>query len=99
MLGPAFFLLVFAPANLLAGLFVIHFNWSTHNGEAAKTFEEMGPVNLTGWHYRLGNKLFAGIYAHKLHHDRPTIFNPARALAAQPLAASPEPVAAPQRAA
>lgn len=29
LLGPAFFLLVFAPCNLLAGLFVIHFNWST----------------------------------------------------------------------
>jgi stearoyl-CoA desaturase (delta-9 desaturase) len=81
LLGPWFALCVFAPCNLLAGLFVIHFNWSTHNGEAAKTIEEMHPVNLTGPYYRLGNKLFAGIYAHKLHHERPGIFNPAKALA------------------
>jgi stearoyl-CoA desaturase (delta-9 desaturase) len=83
LLGPAFSLLVFLPCNALAGLFVIHFNWSTHNGETAKSFEEMHPVNLSGAWYRLGNKLFAGIYAHQLHHDRPTIFNPARALAAE----------------
>src|SRR5450432_2520147 len=31
-MGPTLFLLIFLPANLLAGLFVIHFNWSTHNG-------------------------------------------------------------------
>jgi stearoyl-CoA desaturase (delta-9 desaturase) len=88
LLGPAFFLLVFAPCNALAGLFVIHFNWSTHNGEKATTFEEMHPVNLTSPAYRLGNKLFAGIYAHQLHHDRPTIFNPARALAAEAVIAA-----------
>ena len=80
LLGPAFTLLVFAPANLLAGLFVIHFNWSTHNGEAATTEADMRPTNLTGWQYELGNKLFAGIYAHALHHDRPGIFNPYKAL-------------------
>lgn len=78
LLGPAFFLLVFAPCNLLAGLFVIHFNWSTHNGEAARSFDDMRPTNLSGPWYRLGNKLFAGIYAHQMHHDRPTMFNPAK---------------------
>jgi fatty acid desaturase len=82
LLGPWFSLLVFVPCELLAGLFVIHFNWSTHNGEAAKSIADMRPTNLTGPMYRLGNKLFAGIYAHALHHDRPGIFNPARALAA-----------------
>lgn len=95
LLGPAFFVLVFAPCNLLAGLFVIHFNWSTHNGEAGKTFEDMKPTNLSSTYYRIGNKLFAGIYAHKMHHDRPTIFNPANALEAELAAAppaEPEPV-------
>ncbi|MDP1822618.1 MAG: fatty acid desaturase [Archangium sp.] len=87
LLGPAFMLLVFLPCNALAGLFVIHFNWSTHNGEVAKSHEEMCPVNLSGPYYRLGNKLFAGIYAHRLHHDRPTAFNPARALASEVAAA------------
>lgn len=94
VLGPAFFLLVFVPCNLLAGLFVIHFNWSTHNGEAAKSTEDMRPVNLTGWHYQLGNKLFAGIYAHALHHDRPGIFNPARALAVEQATANTQQQAA-----
>ena len=88
VLGPAFFVLVFIPCNALAGLFVIHFNWSTHNGEAARTFEEMGPTNLTGAFYRVGNKLFSGIYAHQLHHDRPTLFNPAKTLAAMEAANS-----------
>lgn len=81
LLGPWFAICVFAPANLLAGLFVIHFNWSTHNGEAAKTIDDMRPTNLTGTYYRIGNKLFAGIYAHKMHHERPGVFNPAKALA------------------
>lgn len=80
LLGPWFTVLVFAPANLLAGLFVIHFNWSTHNGESAASESDMRPTNLTGWQYELGNKLFAGIYSHALHHDRPGIFNPYKAL-------------------
>jgi stearoyl-CoA desaturase (delta-9 desaturase) len=78
LLGPAFFLCVFVPANLLAGLFVLHFNWSTHNGEAATTFEEMHPTNLTSRYYRVANRLFCGIYAHETHHAKPHLFNPAR---------------------
>lgn len=78
VLGPWFFVLVFVPANLLAGLFVIHFNWVTHNGEAAKTVEDMRPVNLQGRRYRIGNALFCGIYAHETHHAKPYLFNPAR---------------------
>ena len=96
LLGPAFFLLVFAPCNFAAGLFVIHFNWSTHNGEAGKSDADMKPTNLSGPYYRIGNKLFAGIYAHKMHHDRPTIFNPAKALEAElMLAPAPSPEAEP----
>lgn len=78
VLGPAFFFLVFVPANALAGLFVIHFNWVTHNGEAARSIEDMHPVNLTGLRYRIGNVLFCGIYAHETHHAKPHLFNPAR---------------------
>ena len=48
LLGPAFFFLVFVPCNLLAGLFVIHFNWSTHNGEAAKGLDDMRPDQPLG---------------------------------------------------
>ncbi len=99
LLGPAFFVLVFLPCNLLAGLFVIHFNWSTHNGEAAKSIADMRPVNLTTWPYQLGNKVFSGIYAHALHHDRPGIFNPAKALAVELAAAPPRDSTSPQQAA
>lgn len=81
LLGPWFFALVFAPANLLAGLFVIHFNWSTHNGMAATSANDMRPVNLNSGYYAWGNKLFCGIYAHATHHERPYLFNPARAAA------------------
>jgi stearoyl-CoA desaturase (delta-9 desaturase) len=96
LLGPAFFLLVFAPMNLLAGLFVIHFNWCTHNGEAATRFEDMRPVDLTALRYRIGNKLFCGIYAHRTHHEKAYLFNPAKYAAAHP---APEAPAAEPRAA
>lgn len=81
LLGPWFFCLVFAPMNLLGGLFVIHFNWSTHNGEAAKGLEDMRPVNLTSPMYKVGNALFCGIYAHETHHQRASLFNPAKYVA------------------
>lgn len=75
-LGPWFFVLVFAPANLLAGLFVIHFNWSTHNADRAKTEADFRPVNLDSGYYWLGNRLFFGIYMHANHHTNPRLANP-----------------------
>lgn len=96
LLGPWFTVLVFAPMNLLGGLFVIHFNWSTHNGEAATRLEDMRPVNLTSPMYRVGNKLFCGIYAHQTHHERASLFNPAKYAAQVAAQAEPE---APRRAA
>ncbi len=78
LLGPVFFLAVFFPANVLGALFIIHFNWSTHNGEAATGIEDMHPVNLNHGYYAWGNRLFCGIYAHLTHHERPYLFNPAR---------------------
>ncbi len=89
-LGPWFALLVFAPMNLLAGLFVVHFNWSTHNGEAAKGIEDMRPVDLPGPMYTLGNALFCGIYAHQTHHERASLFNPAKYAAKVAAVAEPE---------
>jgi fatty acid desaturase len=75
LLGPWFFWMVFIPANLLAAAFVIHFNWSTHNGMRGDDFR---PVNLNSGYFWLGNKLFAGIYMHANHHQRPHLFNPLR---------------------
>ena len=78
VLGPTVFLAVFLPANALAALFIMHFNWSTHNGEAATSIDDMRPVNLNEGYYRWGNKFFGGIYAHLTHHERPYLINPAR---------------------
>lgn len=75
--GAWFTLLVFGPANLMAGLFIIHFNWSTHNGEAACSEFDFRPVNLNRGYYSVANRLFAGIYMHDNHHSRPALFNPA----------------------
>ncbi len=77
-LGPWFTFMVFLPANVLAALFVIHFNWSTHNGERGMQDPDFEPVNLNSGYYWIGNKLFAGIYMHANHHRRPHAFNPAR---------------------
>jgi stearoyl-CoA desaturase (delta-9 desaturase) len=76
-LGPWFTFAVFLPANVLAALFVIHFNWSTHNGEAGLQDNDFEPVNLNRGYYWIGNKVFAGIYMHANHHRRPHVFNPA----------------------
>ena len=78
VLGWPFVLLVFGPANLLAGLFVIHFNWSTHNGERGTQNTDFRPVNLNSGYYKWGNKFFCGIYMHANHHTRPSLFNPAK---------------------
>jgi stearoyl-CoA desaturase (delta-9 desaturase) len=71
--GPWFFALVFVPANLLAALFVIHFNWATHNGLHGGDFR---PINLNRGYFWLGNRIFFGIYMHANHHARPYLFNP-----------------------
>jgi FAD/FMN-containing dehydrogenase/fatty acid desaturase len=73
LLGPWFFGLIFLPANVLGALFIIHFNWTTHNGQRGEDFR---PVNLNHGFFRLGNKIFAGIYMHANHHDRPHLFDP-----------------------
>jgi stearoyl-CoA desaturase (delta-9 desaturase) len=77
-LGPWYTLLVYFPANVLAALFVIHFNWSTHNGELGLTEADFHPVNLNAGYYYVGNKVFNGIYMHANHHLRPYLFNPAK---------------------
>jgi len=72
-LGPVGFFAFWLPGNVLAAMFVGHFNWSTHNGETGRDFR---PVNLDSGYYWLGNRLFTGIYYHANHHTRPHLFNP-----------------------
>jgi FAD/FMN-containing dehydrogenase/fatty acid desaturase len=74
-LGPWLFGLVFLPANVFGALFIMHFNWVTHNGPHGKDFR---PVNLNTGYFWFGNKIFAGIYMHANHHERPHLFNPAK---------------------
>lgn len=74
VLGPWGFFLLFVPAFVGAGLFVIHFNWSGHNAHTKDGPIE--PVNLdSGW-YWLGNRIFFGIYYHGNHHKMAMLFNP-----------------------
>ncbi len=79
-LGPRVFFAVFLPANLVAALHVIHFNWSTHN--ALSETGDYRPVNLDHGFFWVGNRLWHGIYFHATHHQRANAFNPMRARAA-----------------
>jgi stearoyl-CoA desaturase (delta-9 desaturase) len=75
-LGPIVFFGLFLPASVVGFLHLVHFNWCTHDaGSADGTFK---PVDLDSPLYRLGNRLFFGIYAHATHHDRPGLFDPSR---------------------
>ncbi len=80
VMGPWFTVLVWLPAEAVGGLFILHFNWVTHNGPHATSEDDMKPVNLKGFWPTVGNVLFCGIYAHKTHHDYQRLFHPALAL-------------------
>ncbi|MGF1509956.1 MAG: fatty acid desaturase family protein [Myxococcota bacterium] len=73
-LGTEFFFAVYVPSAFLGGLFIVHFNWSTHNGFSRS--HDFRPVNLDHGVYWLGNRLCFGIYFHANHHRRPGLFNP-----------------------
>lgn len=76
VLGPWVFLTLFVPANLVAALHVIHFNWSTHNA-ASKTCDYR-PINLDHGYFWVGNRIWHGIYFHANHHRKANLFNPMR---------------------
>lgn len=90
LLGPAAFFLLFVPASIGAGLFVIHFNWCGHNAHTKDG--EIAPVNLDhGW-YWLGNRMFFGIYFHGNHHKMAMLFNPMKMPERRPRAADSDDV-------
>ena len=62
------------PAQVLGWMFVMHFNWVTHNALAKDG--NYYPVNLDSGYYWLGNRIFFGIYMHGNHHKRANVFNP-----------------------
>lgn len=85
LLGWELALFVFMPAAILGGLFIIHFNWSTHNGFSK--VHDFRPVNLDHGAYWWGNRLFFGIYFHANHHHRPGLFDPRRLTPSLPVEA------------
>jgi stearoyl-CoA desaturase (delta-9 desaturase) len=87
VLGPIAFGLFFVPSALLGMLHIVHFNWSTHN--AFSPVKDYHPVNLNHGLYKLGNKLFFGIYMHANHHKRANMFNPARMVPSLPITPPP----------
>lgn len=74
LLGPMGFVFFYVPGVVLGWLFVMHFNWVTHN--ALEKTGEFKPVNLDHGYFWVGNRIFFGIYMHKTHHERAHLFNP-----------------------
>jgi len=74
LLGPAGFVVLFLPVQLLGWMFVMHFNWVTHNALAKDG--KFYPINMDSGKYWLGNRIFFGIYMHANHHKRANLFNP-----------------------
>jgi fatty acid desaturase len=74
LFGPILFFVVYVPAFVFAGLFVIHFNWSGHNAHTKDGTIE--PTNLDDGWFWIGNRLFFGIYYHGNHHRMARAFNP-----------------------
>ena len=72
--GPIAFFLLFVPASLVGFFHLVHFNWSTHN--AFSPVQDFKPVNLDHGFYRIGNKIWFGIYFHGNHHKKTNLFNP-----------------------
>lgn len=82
-LGPIAFGFFFVPSALVGMLHIIHFNWSTHN--ATSKLRDFHPVNLNHGFFKLGNKIFFGIYMHANHHKRANLFNPAKMFPSLPV--------------
>jgi stearoyl-CoA desaturase (delta-9 desaturase) len=86
-LGPIAFFALFVPSSLIGFFHLVHFNWSTHN--AFSPTRDFKPVNLDHGFYRVGNKIWFGIYWHANHHKKTNYFNPARMTPSLPLTRPP----------
>jgi len=73
-LGPILFFAAFVPAAIVGFLHLIHFNWSTHNPHSPS--QNFHPVNLNHGLFKIGNKIWHGIYYHGTHHKKSFLFNP-----------------------
>jgi stearoyl-CoA desaturase (delta-9 desaturase) len=74
VLGWLGFLAVYVPAQTIGILHVSHFNWSTH--DAKNPDGDFKPVNLNHGFFKIGNRLWFGLYFHANHHRYVGLFNP-----------------------
>ena len=74
LLGPQAFWFIFVPVQILGWIHVMHFNWVTH--DAYNPSGDYKPVNIDSGVYRLGNRIWFGLYMHGNHHRWPHLFNP-----------------------
>lgn len=73
-LGAPVFFAAFVPAAFIGAVHISHFNWATHDGTNPEG--DFKPINLDSGMYWLGNRLCFGLYFHKNHHERASLFNP-----------------------
>jgi len=74
LFGPTMFVVVFLPAYLTNVIVFAHINFATHKTTADGRVEI---VNLNdNWYYRTVNTLGSGVYFHKNHHLKPSMYNP-----------------------
>lgn len=74
VLGLPAFTMLFLPSALIGFFHLMHFNWSTHNPWNAEA--DFRPVNLDSGFYKIGNRIWHGIYFHGNHHKKASLFNP-----------------------
>ncbi len=87
LLGWQAFLFLFLPASIIGFFHLVHFNWSTHNAKSPTG--DYKPVNLNHGLFKLGNKLFFGIYMHANHHRFSNALNPAKVRTSLPVEPAP----------
>lgn len=74
LLGPKIFVLCFIVSKVVNMLWYVHFNYYTHRPTDSG---EMEVLNLDhNLYYRLMNATMAGVYYHKNHHMKASLFDP-----------------------
>ena len=87
LLGWQAFVFFFLPASVIGFFHLVHFNWSTHNAKSPTG--DYKPVNLNHGLFKLGNKIFFGIYMHANHHRWSNVLNPAKVKNSLPIEPAP----------
>lgn len=76
LLGSKAFVLAYLISKIVNVLFYVHFNYYTHRPTEEGSIEVL---NLNhNWYYKLMNATMAGVYYHKNHHAKASLFDPRR---------------------